>query len=155
MENPLYLGAQKDAFVFFNAFFRDCLNLYHCLLLGVGCKCDVIKREQRDISRTIRVQKHWDINLTVFLRSLTTTVKVSTNFWQKQSFKMAVRLYALEENQYCFFFLKFLWTNSILFITYYLNNDLIVFKGSFSLPPWQCWPLWTSSLRMAITFGER
>ena len=51
-------GAHKDAFIFLNTFFRDCLNLYHCLLLGVGCKCDVIKREQRDISRTTRVQKH-------------------------------------------------------------------------------------------------
>merc|ERR1711973_62249 len=32
---------------------------------------------------------------TVFLRSLTTTVKVSTNFWPKQSFKMAVRFLLL------------------------------------------------------------
>merc|ERR1712013_600798 len=32
---------------------------------------------------------------TVFLRSLTTTVKVSTNFCSKQSFKMAVRFLVL------------------------------------------------------------
>merc|ERR1712109_410273 len=32
---------------------------------------------------------------TVFLRSLTTTVKVSTNFWSKQPFKMAVRFLLL------------------------------------------------------------
>ena len=55
MKNLVILGggAHKDVFIFLGL-----LALYDSLLLGVGCKCDVIKREQRDISRTIRVQRH-------------------------------------------------------------------------------------------------